>query len=192
MSTNNNDNTSNRAPSKERLEEVRTFITELDARLEAHNENRKKVQRSLHSQCEEMRKQIDELEEHVNNNLETQFTEEDARIQEAKVALQRAVRQGAKEEELDNIIQHTKAELLVKQSYTLKRGLPKEEGGEGDGVVPILSKAAKLSTEKEVVAEVLNSVKPPAPKVNKVSTTDVVTLTFSFFNEEEKKVIAKK
>ena len=81
--------TNNRTLSKERLEEVAALFTELDARLEAHNENRKEVQRSLHSQCEEMRKQIDELEEHVNNDFETQFMEEKPASRESRLLFRR-------------------------------------------------------------------------------------------------------
>ena len=53
----------------------------LNKRLEAHDDNRKAAQEKLHNFCEEMRAQIDRLEERVNSELEEKFTTEDNRLQ---------------------------------------------------------------------------------------------------------------
>ena len=62
-------------------EKRKAAIKELTARLEEHDENRKTEQEKLHNECNELRRQIDAMEDSLNSNLEKIFKAEDNRLQ---------------------------------------------------------------------------------------------------------------
>ena len=97
--------------------ETERIVNALEDRLERHDNNRKEVQEKLCSICEKWRKEIDELEVRVNNELEAKFKEEDSRLQTALNDLQVII--SADEEKLTEALQWAKAELLVIQKYNL-------------------------------------------------------------------------
>ena len=71
---------------EEELEKVSKILSE---RLETHDESRNAAQARLHDFCEELREQIDKLEERVNSEFEEKFAAEDNRIQSAYEDLQK-------------------------------------------------------------------------------------------------------
>ena len=63
----------------------------LNERLDSHDNNRKEVQEKLHNICEKWRKEIDDLEDKINSELEAKFKEEDSRLQTALNDLQTVI-----------------------------------------------------------------------------------------------------
>ena len=104
------------------LNELKRVTDALSARLDEHDDNRKDIQEKLHATCEEMRKEINELEDKINNELETKFKAEDDRLQKVLGELQALTGDINKHrEELSLVIQKAKNELLVKQRYELEK-----------------------------------------------------------------------
>ena len=129
------------------LEEINGVEKALKERLESHDENRKAVQERLHSTCEKWRKQIDELEDKVNSELEAAYKNEDGRLQ---AALSSLVATASTKDNVKTLeaLQKTKATLLIKQTYELEDLSPKGKcpsGGEDD-----FSKMLKLVIKKNV------------------------------------------
>ena len=78
MSTTNSTITSTEEPATKRAKTSENSTAEAEAervskalreRLEEHDNNRKEVQEMLHMLCEVWRKEIDDLEERINNEL---------------------------------------------------------------------------------------------------------------------------
>ena len=139
-------------------------------RLDSHDKNRKEVQEQLHNMCEMWRKEIDDLEDRINSELETKFKEEDSRLQTALNDLQTADK-----ESFSEAFQKAKAELAVLQRYDLKEI-------EDDEITNFFNTLG-LSVEKSVDPEWLD--KPRNPKVNKIDNGKVF-LSFTFFNHLER------
>ena len=87
--SNNNNNTEEPAVKKAKTEgavpsavkqEAEVVVKALNERLDSHDNNRKEVQEKLHNICEKWRKEIDDLEDKINSELETKFKEEDSRL----------------------------------------------------------------------------------------------------------------
>ena len=108
---------------EEKIEEEREKISKiLSERLEAHDESRKASQEKLHGFCEDLKAQIDRLEERINSELEEKFTAEDSRLQ---TILSELSSSGG--ECISKMIQKAKAELLVEQTYDVVQNNPDEE-----------------------------------------------------------------
>ena len=145
-------------------EEVERIVNTLEDRIERHDNNRKEVQDKLHNICEKWRKEIDDLEDKINSELDAKFKEEDSRLQAAMNNLQAAI--SADEAKITEALQRAKAELLVMQKYSLNE---KE--------TTVFTKRLKLTVSKEVVSEWFDSSKPRDTKVNKVSSTGRIFLS---------------
>ena len=72
-------------------EEVERVVVALKKHIDSHDNSRKEVQEKLHSICEKWRKEIDDLEDKVNGELEAEFRDEDSRLQAALNDLQAAI-----------------------------------------------------------------------------------------------------
>ena len=176
--------------------------------LDSHDNSRKEVQEKLHNICKKWRKEIDDLENKINNELEAKFKEEDSRLQATMSNLQSTISTGvAKTEEA---LQKAKAELLVVQKYNLSERRTKiEKDSESDGCdgeddsyeesdeekrsVPVeLSERLELETVKEIAPERFDCFKPRDLKVNKVSNAGRVFLSFTINIEQERVLKEKK
>lgn len=146
-------------------------------RLEECDNKRREAQEGAHERYETVRKEIDDLEESINNELRERFTKEDSRLQTALNELQTATAIDA-EDRISAALQKAKTELLVMQKYDLKENKCKDFCG-------MLS----LGTEKGIAAEWLEVDKPEDLRVNEISNTGRIFLTFTFINTEQEKVL---
>ena len=165
----------------------------------------KEVQEKFHEVCEKWRKEIDELEDKINSELEAKFKEEDNRLQAALNSMQTSI--STEDAKLTEALQKAKAELLVVQKYSLNEKRTKriekdnesddeeensddEEDEEDESEVPVeLSERLELETEKEVAPEWFD--KPRDLKVSKVSDTGRIFLSFTR-NTEQERVLKEK
>lgn len=100
MSTTNankNSNTEEPADKKTKTEwavpsvlnkEVEKVVAAIRKCLDNHDTNRKEVQEQLHGTCEKWKKEIDDLEDKINSELEEKFKEKDSCLQAALSNLQ--------------------------------------------------------------------------------------------------------
>ena len=86
-------------------------------RLDSHDNNRKEVQDKLRSMCDEWRKEIDGLEDRINSELETKFTEEDSRLQATLSSLQTAV-SSSEEAKITEALQKARQNSLCSRGTT--------------------------------------------------------------------------
>ena len=98
--------------------ETETVKVALDKRLEEHDENRKVVLEKMHTACDDLKRQIEEMEERLTRELEKKFKAEDNRLQTALHSISSEKTEGTKE--LSKAMAKAKAELCVKQSYGIK------------------------------------------------------------------------
>ena len=82
MSDNNTEESTPKKAKANDTEEAEKVISALVECLESHDTNRKEVQEKLHEICEKWRKEIDDFEDRINNELEGKFKEDDDRLQE--------------------------------------------------------------------------------------------------------------
>ena len=105
------------------LREQNVVTDALAERLEEHNTNRVAIQDKLHDTCNELRKQVDMMEDRINGELQKMFTMEDSRLQAALSELRAAA-----EDKVSEAVQRAKAKLLVRQTYELvERGFGTSE-----------------------------------------------------------------
>ena len=71
--------------------EIERVSRALSEHLEEHDENRATLQERFHEACEKLKKEIDDLECRINNELREKFTAEDNRLQTALSDLQTAM-----------------------------------------------------------------------------------------------------
>ena len=158
--------------------EVERVVSALIERLGCHDENRREVQEKLHSVCEKWRKEIDDLEDKINSELEVRFKEEDSRIQAVLHDLRTVAAEG-NDTNISEALQKAKAELLVVQKYNLK----------GENGSLSLSDRFALSTEKDVYFEWFSTSKPTKLSVTKTHAGRVF-LSFTR-NTEQERVLAE-
>ena len=131
------------------MEKSETVIAALSERLEGHDDNRRAVQEALHNGCNELRRQIDEMEVTISRRLEEEYTKEDNRLQNALGELRECidVEEGYENtENLSKALQKAVTELLVMQNYKLVECDPKDK--EED-----IPKRFELKVDKVVVPE---------------------------------------
>lgn len=163
-------------------EEQGTLLQLLSERLEEHNENRKAVQEKLHAFCDEVRLRVGEMEERINSELEEKFVKEDDRLQTALNEL-RMVTGTESGEEISNAFQRAKAELMIKQTYEIRK-FEFKTGKEVD-----FSRLCTLSTDKEILEELLDLKKPSNIKINNLGADGI---RFEFVGSAcEEKVLAE-
>ena len=164
------------------IEEEREEVSKaLSKRLEAHDESRKAAQEKLQEICEGLRAQVEELEEKVGGELEKKFTAEDSRLQSAYEDLQRDG------EDISKMIQKTKAELLVMQSYDV---IEKKKAGRGNEEAFDLSSLCELKTERRADPEVVELMKPTNLRVSETSK-GAISLQFTCLGPDELKILSE-
>lgn len=150
-------------------EEQLKLIEALSKRLDIHDNNRKSIQENLLNACNELRKQIDELEVRVNSELEEEYTKEDDRLQEVLSELRTGERT-----DLPKLMQKARLRLLIEQTYEFKKQ-------EID-----LSRACGLKTGREVSKEWVVVDKPR--DLNVVRKGTIIYASFTPFSSEEEKI----
>ena len=130
--------------------EVDGVVRALEERIDTHDESRRKVQEKLHEICEKWRRQIDELEEGINSEIEAKFKEEDSHLQAVLSDFRRAM--PSEEAKVTEALRKAKAELLVIRTYQLKESKDnvkpgRKPGSDGTGA---FIKTLKLSTKFEI------------------------------------------
>ena len=123
-------------------DEWEVVVKALEERLEEHDESRKAVQAELSEFCDGLRRWVNEVERKINSELSVKFEEEDGRLQCALNSVRELSRGDSHGEALSKAVRKARAELLVAQSYELKRG-----------AVPDASRVCELSTTKELRGE---------------------------------------
>ena len=166
----------------------------LEEHIGTHDSSRMEVQERLHTLCDGGRKQIDELENRVKKALETKFTEEDSRFQEALndllVAVNTAEEKGG--DKLLEAVKKARAELLVTQTYKLAERVSMFIGDNGSVVeseAGDFTKKLELNSEKKVNNEMIDLSSPTSVEVTGISGGKVhVKFTR---NGEQERVLAE-
>ena len=187
-------------------------------RLESHDTNRKTVQDEFNKRCMDLRRKIDDMEEKFNNELHNKFTAEDERLQQAISLISTAASLIEKDKakgknELADALRKGRAELIVKQSYTVDKGghtettkrmnqryllalaniYPERINAEGKDLKKseetVFTDTYALNTKTTVFTEGLKSKKPSPPKVVEISSGHIKISFTGLFNEDEEKVL---
>ena len=178
------------------IEEKREYASKvLSERLEAHDESRMAVQEKLHETCEELRAQIDKLEERINNELEEKFTAEDNRLQTALDELR-----SSDDDNFSKAFQKAIAELLVIQSYEFIERNPDEDNdgnNEDEDSEPEkkrsfdLASLYDLKTERKVTSMeyICFDKRKPTELIPLFTEKGEFSLSFTFFSKAEKEVL---
>lgn len=161
----------------EDIEKAKILIGALEWRINAHDDNRMKVQERLHSMCDEWRKQIDALEDGINGDLEMKFKEEDNLLQETLNDLRTAVAMAEekRDKHLLEALKKARTKLLVMQTYKLvERALKPMRGDgstaeEGESEAKDFTKMFELGIEKEVNSKMIDLSSPTSMKVAGIS-----------------------
>ena len=125
-----------------------------------------------------MEKEIDDLEDKVNSEIEAKFKEEDSRLQAVLSNLQAAI--STEEAKITETLQRAKAELLVLQKYILCKTDTTD-----------FSQKLELETKKEIVPEWFDCSKPRDLKVYKVSSTGRIFVSFTRNTDQERALVEK-
>ena len=167
-------------PSPEKLEEeLENFKRILSERIEIHDESRKAAQEKLHEICEELRTQVYELFEEINSELEEKFIKEDNRLQTALSGLRLG------EDDVSKKIRKAKEELLVEQKYdVVERNSNKKE----DDQKLRISSLYELKIERKISPDIFEE-KKPANLIPSFTENGKLSLSFTFFNEDEAEVL---
>ena len=156
------------------IEEAKALICELEERIGTHDDNRVEVQEKLHKMCDEWRKQIDLLEDSINEDLEAKFREEENCLQEALNDLRIAVAtaEEKRDSELSEAVKKARAELLVTQTYKLVERIPKlmrNEVEEDKNEMEGFTKRLELEVEKKVDSKMIDLSSPTDLEVTETS-----------------------
>lgn len=161
------------------------FKEALSERLEEHDNNRRDVQEQLKTICNGLRAQINDLEERINCRLEEAFQGEDDRLQSALISVQNAMSPEETDKELaTKVIRDARAELLVKQTFALK----KQEPTDTDALD--LSALYDLEIKREIVQEWLELTKPNNLAITKICAGKVF-FNFDFLSDREEAIISE-
>ena len=148
-------------------EEAKRVVKALERHIESHDNSRKEVQEKLHTICDRWRKEVDELEDKVSNELEAKFKEEDSCLQSTLNNLQTSI--FAEEAKITEALQKAKGKLLFMQKYQL------------DKIDSInFTERLKLNTKKIAMSETLDFSKGRDVKVSNVSNGKVFLNLFDF------------
>ena len=156
------------------IEEAKALICELEERIGTHDDNRVEVQEKLHKMCDEWRKQIDLLEDSINEDLEAKFREEENCLQEALSNLRIAVvtAEEKRNSKLSEAVKKARAELLVTQTYKLVERVPKltrNEVEEDKNEMVCFTKRLGLDVEKKVDSKMIDLSSPTNVEVTETS-----------------------
>lgn len=130
-------------------EAQKAILGTLNKRLEDHDDSRKKLQEELGVACSELKKQLDEMYERINSELQVQYTEEDDRLQEMLNRVREFEVTEENNEEFTKVLQKARADLALMKSYELFQEEPYD-----------FSSLFTLHTEKKAVNEFIDLEKP--------------------------------
>lgn len=119
----------------------------LSERIESHDSSKEAAIEKLHTFCNSIRKQIDDIEIKITRELEENYTREDDKLQCALSELRTCIPEESKIDfkEITKVIQKAKSRLLVKQTYNF---IEKWELEEND-----ISNLCELQVVKETLPE---------------------------------------
>ena len=157
----------------------------LKDRLEEHDENRKAVLEKIHAGCEDLRKQIDGMEERLTSELEEKFEAEDSRLQNTLYNVQKSSTEDPDKHR--ETMEKAKAELSVKQSYDVKEQSLSEAGS---NLSESLSKLYDLRVQTEVDEKWL-VMRPPSVKVTDVSAGRINFEVTSTVSQDTERILKK-
>ena len=169
--------------SPEKLEEeLVDFKRMLSEHIEIHDENMNAAQEKLPEICDELRAQVDKLGEKVNSEFE-KFTTEDNRLQTILSELCSYYN-----DDDSKMIQQVKTELLIEQTYDVTEGNPDEKDYDQNSRI---SSMYDLKTERKVASLELTCFekRKPADLVPSFIKKDELSLSSTFFNEDEVEVL---
>lgn len=168
--------------SKRVIEEAAVVSELISKRLMSHDNNRIRVQEELATRIERLRRELDDLEERINANLQVAYTAEEERLQSALSKINALLSKSEVsnvEKELSSAATEGRTALLVDRTYTLEElGQPGQLGG------LLELKVAESVDEKAVLFE---ERQPSGLKVARSS--GFITVDFYFFSEEEQRLM---
>ena len=165
-------------------EERERFSKILEDRINIHDDSREAAQEKLHEICEELRAQVDTIDEEACRELDEKFTAEDNRLQTVLIELN-----SSEGETISKIIQKAKAELLVAQTYDVIEKEEVERKGNEEGSFD-LSSLYELKIERHVVPEAVKLLKPTNVRVSKTSKGEL-SLQFTRLGPDEMKNLSE-
>ena len=195
------------------INEEREKVTKaLMERLESHDENRVTVQDELHGLCDRIKKQIEEMEDKINSELEEKFAKEDNRLQTALNSIQTLVgaeeindddNNDSKEEDNDssddnndseshfqsilNEVRKAKGMLMAMQSYKLNHKYMQITTNEDTDLSELIS----LDTKVELMEEWVELKAPEDLTISRLSAGRVHVKFHWSLNQEEEKSISE-
>ena len=158
---------------REKIEKV------LGERLEAHDKSRRATQNRLEEICKGLEASIDGIENKVSGDIDEKSTAESNRLQSALDDLQ------ADSGDTLKAAQRAKAELLVMQTYDVVKPNAKEGRPSLDG-----SPLYELKTERKVVAEVAETLRPTDVRVSKTGK-GTISLQFTCLDPDVLKALSE-
>ena len=167
------------------MNELTKIRDSLSERLEEHDNNRRDIQDQLKTICNDFRAQINDLEERINCRLEEAFQKEDDRLQHALMNIQNTMNpEETDKESAAKVIQSARAELLVRQTFSLKKQEPTETDNFN------ISALYDLEIKKDIVTEWLELTKPKKLEFGKICSGKVF-LNFNFLSDREEAIISE-
>lgn len=154
----------------------------LKERLSSHDDNRARLQEELATKVGKLRRELDELEEHINNNLQVAFTAEDDRLQEILSKINRLLaknEEGNAEKELLAAAAEGRTALLVEQTYALEEAPQEVKFGE----------LLKLKVNETLDADSVLLGEREPKELKLTGSSGRITADFHFLSEEERQLI---
>ena len=156
-------------------DKVESIVSLLQEHFNRIQESKASVQDELVKICAKRRKEIEEIGQRINSELEGPFTQEDARIQEVVKVVKEKV-DSKDPEEVKELTRKARLALLRNQRYTLKAADLYENCG--------------LRVIKEASLKHINfEERKPRSFVPSFTEKGELSLSFAFFDEDEAEVL---
>ena len=154
-----------------------SIVKLLEEHLDKIHESKMRAEDKLAEMCNETRKKAEELGKRVNGELETVYSQEDARIQSV-VKLVREKMEDGSPEVLEEMIRKAKAVLCRKQTYSLRYPPNKH----------LL--VNKLRVKREALLNIICfEERKPTDLITSFTDKGELSLSFPLFSEDEAKVL---
>ena len=156
-------------------EVVESIVSLLQEHFNRIQESKASVQDELVEICAKRRKEIEEIGQRINSELEGPFTQEDARIQDVVKAVKERI--GSKDpEEVKTLTRKARLTLLKNQRYTLEDADLYEDCG-----LRVIKEAALKSIAFEE--------RKPRRLIPSFTEKGELSLSFAFFDEDEVEIL---
>lgn len=169
------------------VEEAKIASENLKERLLKHDNNRARLQEELVTKVGKLRRELDELEERINENLHNVFSTEEERLQNLLSNINNLLvdneYSNATETELLEAVTEGRTALLVEQTYSLEEVFN----------VSKLGDSMKLNVNESLSSESvrLEERQPTNLKVSGASP-GFITVDFHFLSEEEQHLLKER